>query len=641
MDHREIAGLMAAIAPTIGDFVAKAIAPLRAENARLSSSLAAVEQRCADMLVAREQDNVIFINLIRDEIEKSEPKFDMGALDRVVTEKVGVAFSALPVPKDGKDADPEEIAQMVEQAVAKVPPTPAKDVDPEVIKAAVLDIVADVLPAEVAAAVDKIEKPKDGKDGKDADPVEIANLLADLMPVPADGKSVTVDDVMPALETLVAALPPAVNGKDADPETIRSMVLAELAKIEPVNGKDGRDGIDGKDGAAGKDGQDGKSVELDDVIPVITAEVSKLVLPEGKQGPQGEPGKSVTLDEVTPLIAAEVSKLVLPEGKQGPQGEPGEPGASVSVPEVREIIQSLFDALPRAVNGKDADPAEVAALIVGDVAALMPVPADGKDGKSVTLEEIIPLVEDAAAKKLPASFLINEEGNLLSVFASGDTKAVGKVRGEPGAALLDGHVDDDGTLVLRISDGRAIRTGVVRGDPGKDGEHGQRGEHGRDAYEIQILPGIDEGKSYVEGVCAMWRGGLIRAARQTDPIKGGDIAAAGWKPLVRGIAEERETVDNDGRFIDRTTVYSDGTEFTRRIKTVTPIYRGVWTEGAYLKGDIVTWAGSSFIAQRDTTDKPEQTDAWKLSTKRGRDGKDGKIVDRSTPPVVKIDPNKK
>jgi hypothetical protein len=627
MDHREIAGLMAAIAPTIGDFVAKAIAPLRAENARLSSSLAAVEQRCADIMVAREQDNVIFINLIRDEISKSEPKF-VDALDRVVTEKVGVAFSALPVPKDGKDADPDEIAQMVEQAVAKVPPTPAKDADPEVIKVAVLDVVADILPAEVAAAVGKIEKPRDGKDGKDADPVEIANLLVDLMPVPADGK-----DGRDGVDGKDGAA--GKDGKDADPVEIANL----LVDLMPVP-KDGRDGVDGKDGAAGKDGADGKSVELDDVIPVIVAEISKLEVPEGKQGPQGEPGKGVTLDEVTSIIAAEVSKLVLPEGKQGPQGEPGPPGASVSISEVREIIGSLVDALPRAENGKDADPAEVAALIVGDVAALMPVPADGKDGKSVTLEEIIPLIEDAVTKKLPASFLINEEGNLLSVFASGDTKAVGKVRGEPGAALLDGHVDDDGTLVLRISDGRTIRTGVVRGAPGKDGEPGQRGEHGRDAYEIQILPGIDEGKSYAEGVCALWRGGLIRAARQTDPIKGSDIAAAGWKPLVRGIAEERETSDDDGRFIDRTTVYSDGTEFTRRIKTVTPIYRGVWTEGTYLKGDSVTWAGSSFIAQRDTTDKPEQTDAWKLSTKRGRDGKDGKIIDRSTPPVVKIDPKK-
>jgi hypothetical protein len=127
--------------------------------------------------------------------------------------------------------------------------------------------------------------------------------------------------------------------------------------------------------------------------------------------------------------------------------------------------------------------------------------------------------------------------------------------------------------------------------------------------------------------------------RQTDPIVDGDILSAGWKVYLRGIAEEHEEQVEDGRFIEKTTVYTDGTEFKRRHKTATPLYQGVWREASYLKGDVVTWAGSSFIAQRDTSDKPETTDAWKLSTKRGRDGKDGKN-DRP-PPVVKLDPGKR
>jgi hypothetical protein len=54
-----------------------------------------------------------------------------------------------------------------------------------------------------------------------------------------------------------------------------------------------------------------------------------------------------------------------------------------------------------------------------------------------------------------------------------------------------------------------------------------------------------------------------------------------------------------------------------------PIHRGVWQEGAYTRGDTVSFGGSTWIARTDTTGKPEQSPDWRLSTKRGRDGKDG------------------
>jgi hypothetical protein len=320
-------------------------------------------------------------------------------------------------------------------------------------------------------------------------------------------------------------------------------------------------------------------------------------------------------------------------------GVPGVDGKSITVDDVRPVLEELVAALPKAQDGKDADPVEIASLIVEDVAKLIPVPADGK---SVTVDELAPLVDEVVGKKVPNLFMINEDGMLVTAYANGEAKSIGKVRGEPGvrgASVMDGNVDEDGTLILRMSDGRMLQTGVVRGHDGNDGKDGDKGDPGRDAHEIQILPGIDESKTYIDGIVAYWRGGLIRSVRQTDPIVDGDILSAGWKVYLRGIAEEHEEQVEDGRFIEKTTVYTDGTEFKRRHKTATPLYQGVWREASYLKGDVVTWAGSSFIAQRDTSDKPETTDAWKLSTKRGRDGKDGKN-DRP-PPVVKLDPGKR
>lgn len=52
-----------------------------------------------------------------------------------------------------------------------------------------------------------------------------------------------------------------------------------------------------------------------------------------------------------------------------------------------------------------------------------------------------------------------------------------------------------------------------------------------------------------------------------------------------------------------------------------PIYRGVYQDGEYQAGDLVTWGGSLWHADKATCDKPG-TDDWTLAAKRGRDGKD-------------------
>lgn len=65
------------------------------------------------------------------------------------------------------------------------------------------------------------------------------------------------------------------------------------------------------------------------------------------------------------------------------------------------------------------------------------------------------------------------------------------------------------------------------------------------------------------------------------------------------------------------------------------IDRGVWVDGKdYSAGDAVTWAGSVWISQKDgNADKPDGGEGWRLSVKRGRDGKDGVVRDMSPKPV--------
>ncbi len=65
--------------------------------------------------------------------------------------------------------------------------------------------------------------------------------------------------------------------------------------------------------------------------------------------------------------------------------------------------------------------------------------------------------------------------------------------------------------------------------------------------------------------------------------------------------------------------------------------KGVWKEGAFKKGDTVTWSGAMWIAQKDTETKPETPNSdWRLAVKRGREGKSA-IENKPNPrPIVRV-----
>ncbi len=57
------------------------------------------------------------------------------------------------------------------------------------------------------------------------------------------------------------------------------------------------------------------------------------------------------------------------------------------------------------------------------------------------------------------------------------------------------------------------------------------------------------------------------------------------------------------------------------------IDQGVWRhEKPYVKGDGVTFAGAYWIAKREQPGKPGDGDGWRLSVKKGRDGKDAVAI---------------
>lgn len=194
-----------------------------------------------------------------------------------------------------------------------------------------------------------------------------------------------------------------------------------------------------------------------------------------------------------------------------------------------------------------------------------------------------------------------------------------------------------------------------RGEPGPSGESikgeaGADGKDGRDGKDAVVDTAL-----LAEMVAA-----AVRAAVAALPVpKDGKDGAPGTKGdrgeigasvhpdtvslMVREAAEKITAVipkpkdGADGFSLDDfdVSLAEDGRTLTlkfergdlkreRTIKLETLIYREVWREGEYERGDVVTWGGSIFIAQRKPTGKPGDPDSgWKLAVKHGRDGRDG------------------
>ncbi|QOF71466.1 hypothetical protein IG197_27620 [Aminobacter sp. SR38] len=239
-------------------------------------------------------------------------------------------------------------------------------------------------------------------------------------------------------------------------------------------------------------------------------------------------------------------------------------GKDADMDEVRRIIGAEFGDLKSAIEAIAPAPEmpDIAALVSGAVAAL-PAP---QDGKSVTAEDLRPLVEQCVAKAVEA-LPVPKDGN----------------PGKDGVGLAGALIDRAGNLVVTLTDGTTRDLGPVLG---KDGDPGQPGKDGKDGFNLE------------------------------------DFDA---------------TVMDDGRTVLLSFERSD---LSYKIELGFPVmlYRGVFTEREYERGDTVTWAGSLWHCDAaKTTEKPgEGSSSWTLAAKRGRDGKDGTMKAVPEKPIVRV-----
>lgn len=291
-----------------------------------------------------------------------------------------------------------------------------------------------------------------------------------------------------------------------------------------------------------------------------------------------------------------------------------------------------IEALPVPQNRKDADPEKAALIALGVIepeieavsgklreletsissrldAAVAALPKP-QDGRSVTPEELVPLIAEQVSRAVSA----------LPQAKDGEP-------GVPGAPGVDGvgiahlAIDRNGELVVTLSNAEQKNLGKIIGQDGEDGIDGESGKDGIDGKDGLSIAGLVIDRQG-ELVVTMSNG----EQRSLGCVIGRDGApGAAGKDGLDGLGFEDMAAEYDG---DRmvTLKFVRG-EQIKSFPVCLPIavYRGVYKSGeAYSTGDSVTFGGSQWIARRDTTDKPETTDAWTLAVKRGRDGKDGK-----------------
>lgn len=372
-------------------------------------------------------------------------------------------------------------------------------------------------------------------------------------------------------------------------ETVNEDLRKQISEIP--HGKDGASGEKGEPGAQGEKGIDGA-----DGLPGVVGESG----PVGQDGKDGAPGidGAKGLDGKDGLAGKDGAPGV--DGAKGIDGKDGAPG--------KDGIKGLDGASGKdGINGKDGrdgiDGKDGAPGLIGKSGA------DGRDGKDAE-----PIDKDALSAAIVEKVLTRIPPPINGVNGKDGTS----VDAEQVRAMIYGEVQKAVGALPKPQDGR---DGLV-GPQGLIGKQGPEGPSGRDALAIDIQRGMNEEMSYPRGQYVAHRNGFFYSYRTTDPVVDKNFEAAGWQVIFAGVVDMHEATAADGRTVVTSHELSDGKLLTTQRKVAATVYRHAWKEGkSYEQGDVVTWGGSTWHANRDTGAKPGYSDDWTLMVRRGADAK--------------------
>jgi hypothetical protein len=175
---------------------------------------------------------------------------------------------------------------------------------------------------------------------------------------------------------------------------------------------------------------------------MVQEEVKKRLadLPEPKNG------KDADMDAVRQMVSEAVAALPVPK-----DGEPGEPGKSLTLADVRPLLDDAIMQMRKDANEIIAEPLELAEKARNKLLEELGALRQPEDGKSVTVDDVAPLIRNEIEKAVAAipapkdglgvaGAMIDRDGALQITLTNGDVKNLGPVVGKDGidGLSLDG-----------------------------------------------------------------------------------------------------------------------------------------------------------------------------------------------------------
>lgn len=240
--------------------------------------------------------------------------------------------------------------------------------------------------------------------------------------------------------------------------------------------------------------------------------------------------------------------------------------------------------------------------------------------KQSILDEVRKMVEAIPAGPAGPQGPVGPAGADGAPGAKGDKGEAGE-RGERGADGPVGLQGEMGPCGLRGEKGESGERGIDGKDgrdgrEGKDGRDGKDGTPGRDAVDIYIHDGIEEGRHYPIGSFAAHEGGLKR----WDGTQ--------WRVIVRGSDSDFIPHADDPRRWTIRKTFTGGDVQEREVRIPAMLYCGVFKPTQkYSQGDTVTYSNSCWVCiVAETSATPGVSPDWKMAARgeRGKPGENGK-----------------
>ena len=340
---------------------------------------------------------------------------------------------------------------------------------------------------------------------------------------------------------------------------------------------------------------------------------------------------SLDMEKLADVIDAAIERRVEPLRKRiaelesrevvpGPKGDPGADGKSISVEEVRDIVEAITAKEMLQLERRNTDyleRIEVRDGIDGRDGADGKDGAPGMDGRDGQDAD-----EKAIAKRVLEVVSSSAHAEVQKAIA-----AIPQVKdGRDGKDGQDGRDADEEEILSRLRKDAAV---VIERTVSEEVAKIPVPQDGRDG--IDATPEMVEASvaKLIEPKFAAWELHLERKTfdwmeRQREEIRKMFDAMPKPKDGKDGLSVKDFQFEYDGERTLLIKAMTEAGEVVHKVYLPIPLYREVWkSDFAYQKHDMVTHDGSTWIAMEDSEGKRpgHMQKTWKLIVKKGRDGK--------------------